>query len=476
MSYNTWLPGNLIYDFNDGVSRQLGNVATSDGGSLLAQTFTIPNAQAGFGFTFDMVDPPFTATKPPKVYYSCTSDMILVLKDGDGWMWAAPCPKQDTAKERGWAWSQFALHSQQENTGTAPNAPNGRIQAYQFSGAEDVHGPNNNIPQSISLCYVAGRSPKFATTGDIRTVTITDRDQSAHVLKIGDVALVDGSRVPIQYLGALPFGLQMNGPRNRLAVLPYRGPIVAGYQAGAPWVSLNDNTSLGGMLEFMLESQHQFQMRNPNNVFGPFMHSYLQAIWDCEQTGTIDTWVWEGPDGNPTWDGWQYRAFDAMSRGWYEATKVSTISKLNLANFQTLCSRFLDWLYEFFMANENVLGVPNDWKPTDWVVGTDFPPDSYLDPKWTGTDSHDCALALKGAVFCQLAGYDTDKAKYVIKRCIEALISAQYLDPSNTDQMRGAFTFNPAGFEVYGFHQGEVMEALALCKQHPDLLTHNVPT
>ena len=37
--------------------------------------------------------------------------------------------------------------------------------------------------------------------------------------------------------------------------------------------------------------------------------------------------------------------------------------------------------------------------------------------------------------------------------------------------MRGAFTPNPEGYEVYGFSQGEVLEALALAKQHPELLT-----
>ena len=36
--------------------------------------------------------------------------------------------------------------------------------------------------------------------------------------------------------------------------------------------------------------------------------------------------------------------------------------------------------------------------------------------------------------------------------------------------MNGAFTANPDGFEVYGFEQGEILEALALAKQNPTFL------
>lgn len=470
-TYNTWLPGNQFFDFNDGVDTSLGYKDTLAGGKILCNTFEIPNAQAGFGITFDQIDPPFGIAKPPKVMYSSTADMIFVLKDSAGWLWAAPCRKQTKVAERGWNWDQFGLHSVQENTGTEPSVPaSGRIQAFQFGGAEGVHGTDNDTPQSISIAYIAGRSPSAAIAGDIRQVVLTNRNPHAHTWKVGTVDLVGGSRKPIKYLGSLPFGLQLNGPRNRLAVLPYRGPIVAGYQSGTPWVQLGDNVSLGGMLDFMLEAQVQFQNRNPNDIMGPWMHIYLQALWDCEQNGPIDTWVWDGPDGNPAWNGWQYRAFDSMGRTWYEATQASTISTTNKTKLATINSRFLDWLHGWLTANPTILGIPNDWRPAGWTQGTPFPADSYLDPKYTGTSAHDCALALKGAVFSALAGYDVTKAKYVIHRLIQALIPIQVEDQTGTDEMRGAFTQNPTGFEVYGFEQGEILEALALCKQHPSLL------
>lgn len=470
--YNTWLPDNLYFLFGTGVMTVLGNKEVSAGNSVLCRTFSIPNAQAGFGVAFDQVDPHFDITLPPKISYVSTSAMILVLKDAGGWLWAAPCPEHDRVAERGWAWNQFELHTTQTEDGEPPVSPTaGAIQAFQFSGADGVHGEDNDQVQSISISYITGRTPGKTSTGTIRRVTLTDRSPLAHTWKIGTVDLIGGTRKEIKYLGALPFGIQLNGPRNRLGVLPYRGPILAGYQSGTPWIALNNQVALGAMLDFMLEAQVQFRNRSPSSVFGPWMHIYLQALWDCEQNGPIDTWVWDGPDGNPAWDGWQYRAFDSMSRSWYEAMKTgSTVTTTNKTKLTAVCTRFLDWLYGWLQTHGSSQGVPNDWNPPGWSMGIPFPADSYLDPKFTGPSGHDIGLALKSTVFCALAGYDRAKAKYVIHRCIQAIKAIQYNPTDQTDEMRGAFTLDPTGYLVYGFEQGEILEALALCKQHPTLL------
>lgn len=468
MAHNVWLPGNDYYDFNDGVVSEVkyGNTTS---GNMLCQSFTIPNAQAGFGITFDMVTPNFNITKPPVIRYSSTSAMVLVLKDSDNWLWTAPCPAQDLLIERGWSWSRFILHSVQENTGEPPTAPaSGSIKSFQISGASGVHGSNNDESQTIEIAYIAGKSPEVTSVGNIRKFVITDTYSGAHTLKIGNVELIGGSRKEIKYLGALPFGLQMNGPKNRLSPLPYRGPLVAGYQSGTPWIYLNDNAKLTKLLEFMSDAQVQFNERSPDNIMGPWMHIYLPALWDCEQNGAIDSWVWDGPDGNPAWDGWQYRAIDAMGHTWYLANESTTINSTNKALLTTICTRFLDWLYQWLVDHPTAVGVPNDWKPAGWNQGTPLSPDRCLEPKQTNyPSSHDNCLALKGAVFSTLAGYDQTKGKFIIHKCIQFLKPVQVADASD---MRGAFTLNPAGWEVYGFEQGEILDALALCKQHPELL------
>ena len=468
-AYNVWLPSDKFFTYNDGAVSSLSQQNTTGTNKMLCRSFTIPNNQSGFGIVKEHINPYFAMTKPPKVCYKSATDMTLGIKDSLGWLWTTPMPAQTSVKERGWAWSQFILGSVQENEGPLPDAPApGNILGFQFSGAAGAHGPDGNLPVTIYLAYVSGRSPVMATTGSIRQVILTDKNAKAHTWKVGNMDLVGGSRKPVKYTGSLPFGLQANGPRNHLSVLPYRGPIVAGYQSGTPWVASGNNEKLAGMLDFMLESQVQFTARSPQKLVGPFMHIYLQALWDCEQNGTIDTWVWDGPDGNPAWDGWQYRALDSMGRTWYEANQSAQISTENKAKLKTICTQFMDWLYQWLMDNEEANGVPNDWKPAGWTQGTPFPPESYLDPKFTAPAAHDAALAAKGAIFSTLAGYDQLRGRYVIHRVMSALLSGQY---QGSDDMRGAFTRNPVGYEVYGFEQGEIMEALALAKQHPELLT-----
>lgn len=469
--YNLWLPGNTFFGFNSGAQTSLVYVNTKDGKRLLAQSFAIPNRRSGFGITHDQVTPPFAMTKPPKMFYSSTSDMIMVLKDSDGWNWVAPVPRQTVPAERGWAWTQFSVHEQQDNTGTIPTKPStGNIQTFQFAGAAKVHGDDDNIVQTLSIVYLSGRTPTQATGGDIRTFTITDRNAAAHVWKVGNVQLMGGDRAEVKYVGGLPFAYQVGGPRNRLSSLPYKGPLVAGYQSGTPWVDQGNNEALGQMLDFMSEAQHQFQQRSPTGIFGPWMHIYLQALWDCEQNGTINTWVWDGPDGNPAWNGWQYRALDSMGRTWFAASRDPRITKENIQKVNDVTTRFLDWLYYWLLDNPAALGIPNDWRPEGWTQGTPLAPERGLEPKYTFPQAHDTALALKGAVFSVKAGYDSVKGHYIIHRLIESLRPIQVDDPLDLDYMRGSFTMNPQGYEVYGFEQGEILEALGLCLQYPEVL------
>lgn len=472
-----WIPGEKIYDFNHGVSRSLSYRLTSSGKKLLVGTYTIPDSVSGFGITFDMVTPNMVLTVPPRVCYASTSDMSFTLKDGNGWLWVAPCPMQTTLAERTWVWSQFVLSSYQEPAKdgmTHPSAPVGVIQVFQFTGANGVHGVGGTTPQSISLAYISSVTPTSATSGDIRIVRLLDPSPNAHTWKIGDVTLINGVRRDIKYYGTLPFGLMIGGPsRARLAVIPYRGPYIAGYQSGTPWVDLADASKLEQMLDFMLESQHQFQLRNPYAILGPFMHSYLPATWDSEQYGTLDTWVWDGPDGNPAWNGWQYRAFDAMSHTWSRCVEQGIDSAVT-AKVALICTRFLTWIHDWMQAHPTVHYIPSSWGPAGWSQGEPLPPNSYLDPQGYAVEGHDIALVMKGAIYCANSGADATTCKLVIARCIHALRLVQVR--SEIDPMRGCFSLNPSAYESYAFHQGEIMDALALALANQDLLPDDAKT
>lgn len=477
--FNVWFPGNQIFSYNDGVTRTLTTLTTPTG-TITGERFSIPNREAGFGITFDMIQPPLQITKPPKICYSSDKACLFGIKDSEGWLWAAPMPVQELCKERGWEWAQFSLAEVQDDSKaseTAPEFPSaGFIQAFQFYGAQDVHGDvNNQQPVVISIAYIAGRSPKAATTGNIRSFQLRVRSPQAHQLKVGDVRLVRGSRNELRYLGTLPFGYMEGGPgRSAVSNAPYRGPFLAGYQSGTPWVDLKNESMLSSMLDFMLDAQNEFRNRHPGNLFGPFMHCFLPETWDSEQTGQPNTWVWDAPDGNPSWSGWQYRAFDGMAHTFYEAFKNESAVVLKA---KQVSENFLNWIYTWMRNNPQAPGVPNNWAPPGWEVGLPFPAGSYLDPKYSGEPiSHDIALVLKGAVFCALAGSPIDMCKYVIKRCVDMLWEAQVR--STTHPMEGSFPANPMSLDFdnpatlwmnFGFHIGEILDALALLYQNPDL-------
>lgn len=463
---NTWLPGDNTYAFppeDPGVTLSLVTADIGGGAQGLVQRAVIADSGSGFGTTFDMVSPPWEATQPPKIAYRADRDMTLVVKDAAGWLWAAPMRAQATMAERGWSWNRFALHTVQENTGSLPTAPAaGVIQLYQIQGAESI-----SYPATVDIAYIAARTPARAVAGSIRKARITSKESGAITLKVGDVVLQHGIRDEVRYLGALPFGLQKNGPsRTGRAPTPYRGPFIAGYQSGTPWVKLGDAARLGAMLDFMAESQLQFAARHPQGLLGPFMHAFLPATWDSQQVGPVNSWVWDAPDGNPAWPGWQWRAFDSMGATW-AAIVARGGMPTQAAKAALVCGRFIDWLHGWLMARPEADYLPSSWGPPGWSQGVPLPASSYLDPQGTTLEPHDVALAMKGALYSFKAGADQAKCRAIVRRCARMLQAAQV---GGTGPMRGAFSLSPSTFKAYGFQQGEILDALALALRTPGAL------
>lgn len=460
--FNVWLPGGPFFVYNDGVETSF---ETNEQGA--AKVFVIPNEQSGFGIVAEQFTPELVATKPLKVMYASDKDCTFGVKDSAGWMWEAPMRKQDQPAERGWAWSQFELAAIQdadkENQPLPSKPSDGNIQAVQFRGADQV-----THPVTLRINYVAGRTPQSAGLGEVKMFKLECRESSAINIQIGDVNIAGSIRDPIRYKGSLPFGFMLDGPsRARVSSAPYRGPFIAGYQSGTPWVDMEDQDNLNNMLDFMIEAQRQFTIRHPQGLHGPFMHCFLPKTWDSEQTGDPNTWVWDAPDGNPAWNGWQYRAFDAMCRTWSEMAASGTYPETLMTKIQTICLSFMNWMYDWLNEHPTETRIPSDWGPPGWSQGQPMPADSYLDPRATYPSSHDMALVLKGAIFSYQAGADQVVCKEICRRMISMMKPTQYRNQESP--MRGAFTLNPEGYEVYGFHQGEVLEALGLALRIPEL-------
>lgn len=190
-TFNTWLPDNIYSSYNDGVTKSLTMITTKEGGDILAAAFAIPNAQAGFLVVKEHVTPYFNITKPPKIFYSCTVECVLGLKDAAGWIWEAPMPAQPLGMERGWAWNQFVLAGVQgaEMAGIpSPTTPTvGVIQAFQFRAGEGGHGDSNTTVVTINIAYLTSNTPVKIEAGTMKKFSLADKNGAAHTLKVGDV-------------------------------------------------------------------------------------------------------------------------------------------------------------------------------------------------------------------------------------------------------------------------------------------------
>lgn len=464
--YNVWFPTDQFFGYNSGITSTLVTLPHLITGTTLCRSFVMPNRQAILGIDSRHSSPEFSITKPPKISYASQQNMNLTLRDSAGWLWSAPMPAQASVQERGWAWGQFTLDLRQENTGARPTSPSvGNIREFLFKLAA---GDTSFV---FNLAYISGRSPTAVSVGSIKRFQAVDKNPEAHTWKIGNLSLEDGVRKPVLYSGTLPAFYQEKGPRSGPTNYPYRGPIVAGIQSGIPWATAGDNLSLGSMLDFLLESQAQFSARSPTGLHGPFMHSYLQALWDTQQNDVDSVWTWETTFGNPLWNGWQYRALELAARTWNNAQENPVIEKENLDKLKSVCTPFLDWLYEWLLSNEAAKGVPDIWEPDGYSLGSVVPSSAGLVPVYSGEDPHSSALVLKATVFASLSGYDHIKSHYIAHRLTEALLSTQV---DGQTEMSGAFTLSPDTFDVSSTVQGEVMEALALAEQHSELFVSHL--
>ncbi|MFW7267548.1 phage tail protein [Gluconacetobacter sp. Hr-1-5] len=474
-SGSVWTADRGYYTFGSITDIVRASAAMPDGSQMLTIQMDMTAAYAGFGISRANVYPFATWSSPPGIYYAAASNLWYCVQDANGWLWVTQMPAAGTLDANGklvpaWRWfqpdvSRLILNTAQPGTGDTPTVP--ALGGTNYAQGITIQSDTDNLGP-LYVAYVAAEQPAQPPTSEqnIDVFTIQSTSTDAFTLKVGDVQLVNGIRTPIKYYGSAPFGLQINGPsRSNLSVVPYRGPYITGYQSGTPWIDIGNGAKLQQMLQFMADAQDQFAAAHPQHLRGPFAHCYLPAIWDSVQVGAVDSWVYDAPDGNPAWTGWQWRAFDAMAHTWYLA-KQKGLAAAALAG--QVAGAYLTWIYGWLRDNPDALYVPSEWGPPGWTQGQPWPAGGYLDPHGTTREPHDMALCLKGAIACGLAGAGVDKVKYIVGRCIRMLQAVQVVTP--TDPVRGAFTLNPAGYEVYGFAQGEILDGISHALRYPQFV------
>lgn len=447
-----WVPGDTGYTFGT-VEAATTTVQDGSGKTVQVRAYTIANTGSGAGFSVSSVSGWAASTPPAISYLSTSSAGILTVIDSANWRWEYQLPARSTTDPLLLEWSNFAASSYQTNTGTPPAAPGtatGPIQTVQWGNG------STTAACTINVVAVYSEAPFELGAGAVLShAEIVDSSQDSHTLSVGDVQITGGTTVEQPYTpGALPFawGSSSTGQYASGGGGFWQGPAYMGYQQPAVWFLIGDFGAAKNMLQMMRDSQKAYAAQSPSGASGPFVPTWLFHQWDSEQYGTGGTFVFNGPDPNWFWGGYTYRAFAHAADFWqrcvlagYTADASGTDAEQATALAADVAGAFMGWLNTWLGLHSGATAIP-----TQFLAAQD-PSDITAEP-------HQVALALKGALWCKMAGYDSNICATVIDRLISMLDAAVV----TVGDMAGSLSPNPDGHQFYAFWAGEILDALAL--------------
>jgi len=307
---------------------------------------------------------------------------------------------------------------------------------------------------SDSLCtMVLGAPADVAIQGEtthLRSVTLSTNSTAAFTLKVGDVLTTGLTALhePVTYAGALPFQIgsrprQSDGTAGYIgqASAVFVGNFYTGYQSVIPYI-LQEEHEKAYVIGKMLRDSQVFY-RGSTGDFGAYAPVYNQLTADGVWNGEEGTFSWQGADPNTFWGGFQYRAFEAAAKGAYYARLNSSTA------FEILfesAMNFAKWLDDFLDRDPNATMIPS-YFPEDEQASI-----TYDDPMMV-------ALALKACLYLKLIG--VNRYDVLLERLFGMLQDFRVVSGDIT----GAYSPDAAKHIVYGYAQGEILEALALFKE-----------
>jgi len=232
--------------------------------------------------------------------------------------------------------------------------------------------------------------------------------------------------------GAAPFtGNYLGTPQS---LIGWRGPVYSGYQNPWVWSQVSGATvEIANQLSYLQAAQAAYTAQVPG-ISGPFAPVYVLPRWDSSIYGSPNTFTWGGPDPNTGWGGYQIRPAEATARYWYGNPGDTTA--------QAIVVSFLTW----------VAGA--------WVSSTSYPPTDFLStgaPESNYDDPHFVALALRMAIYADLAGASQTLTRPFILQCLQYL-QRLYV---TTGRMAGTWSSGVSG-GWFGFWNGEILASLIL--------------
>jgi hypothetical protein len=269
--------------------------------------------------------------------------------------------------------------------------------------------------------------------------------------------------------GAVPFTVNVedNGVGGQF-VAAWRGAPATGYQYPAYYVKKGLWERLRLVLKFLEDAQNAYKEQNINGTFGPFAPTYLWGYWDAIEleNGKIDIWTFKGIDPNTQWEGYQIRPAESIAHAWYLMRSGQYASPppdiTDLADRAgKIATGFFYWLASFYLRRKSFQ------PPTDFYAQSD--------PVVNYKTIHFAAIALRGFIYCNLAGGNPSvtlrgiKASYDFLRC-EYVSDGGAMDGSFF-KGQPSFTYNGVQLkEGFGFWMAEAIEAIALLKTQKENL------
>ncbi|MFT9121491.1 MAG: hypothetical protein ABF461_04265 [Zymomonas mobilis subsp. pomaceae] len=448
-----WIPGDTDFVYG-GATATTDTITSSEDRVLIARHYEITSNTQGVGFSTSASHQSWTGSAPLVLsYITQDTNFLLIIIDAAGWHWQTVLPVNADATLTSFAWDKFSLAGYQTNTTALPSAPDtsGPIQTIQFQFNKASTGT-----QSLNIIAAYNKMPSAMPPQlQIVSANVACSVADAINLQIGNVYIDKAGTINQPYFpGLLPFQHATIGSGRS----PYgggglwQGPAYMGYQNPVPWMLLNKYDEAVNMLQMMHDSQLHYTQQNNKSTVGPFVPCYVFAQWDAEQYGSPYSFVFDGPDPNWGWGGFQYRAFHNVADYWARMVDASVsidpngnAAEKSTALARDIASSFLEWLANWLNTHTEARSIPALFAAAE-------------DPDLNGDDPHQTALALKASLWCASAGYNKTIALTVADRLYGMLDSFQVA----SGDMAGSYSPQPEAYHFYGFWAGEILDALSL--------------
>lgn len=343
-----------------------------------------------------------------------------------------------------------------------------------LQGQEDNPPPNDGVVTNIEVqglgtqrgvlwvWYVGGAPEQLPSYAQVYKAAVVSKIKGAHTLWCGNFEAVGAPTNALRYIpGVNLFTLNIENS----AVDSWRGAVVmAGYTDPYHLVLTEQWDRLKNQLQFLTDSQDEYQKSSPNKINGLFYQGFILQFWDAidfvDNRG-YNVWTENTIDPNAEWCQYFTRPLHSVAKGWHLLVLKGMGGTRYAKQSQRIVMRYLGYLFTFHRQRNS------NQPPTNITVGRGAEV-LYNEPATA-------SLTLRAAIYANLAGGNRLITFGIIKAMYE-YIKSQHV---STGTMSGSFAAGQPEFlgadnilyrENFGFWSGEILESLAILYKYREQL------